>query len=102
MTYRGRELRSTITDDGRLTLSLEEVTVALKKDWTPVEIPFRGAGVKLCASFSLRAQSSQHTSTVLPPIFTLMEFASSLQSQAAQVFSVMTPLSDECPHLRER
>jgi hypothetical protein len=62
----------------------------------------RGAGVKLCASLSLRAQSSQHTSTVLPPIFTLMEFASSLQSQAAQVFSVMTALSDEYPHLRER
>jgi hypothetical protein len=38
----------------------------------------------------------------LPPIFTLTEFASSLQSQAAQVFSFMTPLSDECPHLRER
>jgi NADPH:quinone reductase-like Zn-dependent oxidoreductase len=28
MTHRGRELRSTITDDGRLTLSLEEVTIA--------------------------------------------------------------------------
>src|ERR1700733_13897146 len=41
------------------------------------------------ASFNLCAQSSQHTSTVLPPIFTLMESPSSLQSHAAQVFSAM-------------
>jgi hypothetical protein len=46
-----------------------------------------------CASFSLRAQSSQQTSTVLPPILTLMEFRSSLQSQAAQVLSTMVSLS---------
>src|SRR5215471_5371224 len=45
---------------------------------------------KARASFSLWAHSSQHTSTVLPPILTLMELPSSLQSQAAQVFSNMT------------
>src|SRR5882757_8545443 len=43
-----------------------------------------------CASRSFCAHSSQHTSTVLPPIVTLTEFASSSQSQAAQVFSTMT------------
>src|SRR6266481_9635823 len=43
-----------------------------------------------CASFSFCEHSSQHTSTVLPPILTLMGFASSLQSQAAQVFSNIT------------
>jgi hypothetical protein len=43
------------------------------------------------ASFNFLAQSWQHTSTVFPPIFTLIRFASSLQSQAAQVFATMTP-----------
>jgi hypothetical protein len=55
--------------------------------------PFLGAAAQRCASFNFRAQSSQHTSTVLPPIFTLMEFTSSLQSQAAQVVSTMASLS---------
>jgi hypothetical protein len=45
------------------------------------------------ASFNLRAHSSQHTSTVLPPIVTLMALASSLQSHAAHVFSTMTSTS---------
>jgi hypothetical protein len=52
--------------------------------------PFLGAAAEACASFSFCAQSSQQTSTVLPPIVTLMEFASSSQSQAAQVLSAMT------------
>jgi hypothetical protein len=43
-----------------------------------------------CASFNFRAQSSQQTSTVLPPNLTLKEFPSSLQLQAAQVVSTMT------------
>jgi hypothetical protein len=51
---------------------------------------FLGAEAEACASFSFRAQSSQHTSTVLPPIVIVMEFASSSQSHAAQVFSVMS------------
>jgi hypothetical protein len=41
------------------------------------------------ASRNDRAHSSQHTSTVLLPIFTSMGLASSSQSQAAQVFAVM-------------
>jgi len=45
--------------------------------------------VEASASFSDRAHSSQHTSTVFPPIFTLMALASSSQSQAAQVLAVM-------------
>ena len=48
-----------------------------------------------CASFNFVAHSSQHTSTVLPPILTLMEFPSSLQSQAAQVAVLMVLFS--CP-----
>jgi hypothetical protein len=39
------------------------------------------------ASFSSVAQSSQQTSTALPPIVTVMTSPSSLQSQAAHVFS---------------
>jgi hypothetical protein len=54
---------------------------------------FLEAVAETWASFNFRAQSSQHTSTVLPPILTLMEFLSSLQSQAAQVVSTMTFLS---------
>src|SRR6266850_4678808 len=46
-----------------------------------------------CASFSFCAHSSQHTSTVLPPIVTSTVFAFSSQSQAAQVLSAMTILS---------
>ena len=42
-----------------------------------------------CASFNFRAQSSQHTSTVLPPILTLIVFESSSQSHAAHVVSTM-------------
>src|SRR5258708_1848809 len=52
-----------------------------------------GAEAEAYASFSLCAHASQHTSTVLPPTVTLMGFASSSQSQAAQVFSVMSLLS---------
>jgi hypothetical protein len=54
---------------------------------------FLDAVAEACASFNFRAQSSQHTSTVLPLILTLMEFLSSLQSQAAQVVSTMASLS---------
>src|SRR5260370_4967526 len=53
---------------------------------------FLDAVVETCASFNFLAQSSQHTSTVLPPILTLMELTSSLQSQAAQVVATMTSL----------
>src|SRR5215469_11182954 len=42
------------------------------------------------ASRSFFAQSSQHTSTVFPPILTLIRFASSLQSQAVHVLGFMT------------
>jgi hypothetical protein len=48
--------------------------------------------VLLCASFNFCAHSSQQTSTVFPPSFTLIALSSSLQSQAAQVFSVFTLL----------
>src|SRR4051812_926861 len=48
-----------------------------------------GATAEACASFSFRAQSSQHTSTVRPPIVIVMKPESSSQSHAAQVFSVM-------------
>src|SRR5215472_3647073 len=41
------------------------------------------------ASLSLVEHSSQHTSTVLPPILTLIAFSSRLQSQAAHVFTAM-------------
>ena len=54
------------------------------------------------ASFNFRAQSSQQTSTVLPPILTLKEFPSSLQSQAAQVVSTMTLLSPPKVQTREK
>ena len=52
------------------------------------------AVAETCVSFSFCAHSSQQTSTVLPPILTLMGFASNLQSQAAQVFSTMISLSN--------
>jgi hypothetical protein len=55
---------------------------------------FLGATAETCASFNFHAQSSQHTSTVLPPILTLMEFTPSLPSQAAQVVSTMASLSN--------
>lgn len=45
--------------------------------------------IDLRASFSATAHSSQQTSTVLPPMVTLIASASSGQSQAAQVFSFM-------------
>src|SRR5215470_9809730 len=48
--------------------------------------------VEACASLSFCEHSSQHTSTALPPILTVIAFPSSLQSQAAQVFSTMTSL----------
>jgi hypothetical protein len=44
------------------------------------------------ASPSFCAHSSQQTSTTRVPILTLMALSSSLQSQAAQVFSVMMHL----------
>jgi hypothetical protein len=53
-----------------------------------------GAAAEACASFSFRAQSSQQTSTALPPIVIVMKPESSSQSHAAQVFSVM-PSSTE-------
>jgi hypothetical protein len=46
-----------------------------------------------CASFNFFEHSSQQTSTVVPPILTLIGFASSWQSQAAQVLTLMTFLS---------
>jgi hypothetical protein len=61
---------------------------------------FLEADAETCASFNFRAQSSQQTSTVLPPILTLKEVPSSLQSQAAQVDSTMTLLS--LPEVRAR
>jgi hypothetical protein len=61
--------------------------------WRVMIYFFLEAVAETCASFNFRAQSSQQTSTVLPPIFTLMEFLSSLQSQAAQVVSTMALLS---------
>src|SRR5215469_13862578 len=51
---------------------------------------FLDASTAPCASRSFFAQSSQHTSTVFPPILTLIRFASSLQSQAAHVLAAMT------------
>ncbi|HWY09041.1 MAG TPA: hypothetical protein VNY24_19415 [Candidatus Acidoferrales bacterium] len=61
---------------------------------------FLEADAETCASFNFRAQSSQQTSTVLPPILTLKEVPSSLQSQAAQLDSTMTFLS--LPDVRAR
>src|SRR6266508_3611500 len=57
--------------------------------------PLPCASVEIDASASLRAraQASQHTSTVLPPSLTFIAVASSLQSQAAQVFAVMVSIS---------
>jgi len=52
------------------------------------------AAAEACASFSFRAHSSQQTSTVLPPMVIVMKPASSSQSHAAHVFSVM-PSSTE-------
>jgi len=63
---------------------------------------FLEAIAETCASFNLRAQSSQQTSTVLPPMLTLMEFRSSLQSQAAQVLSTMVSLSSTRSRVREQ
>src|SRR5258706_16340738 len=51
------------------------------------------AAVEECASLNFSAHSSQHTSTVLPPILTLIGFPSSLQSQAAHVVSITMSLS---------
>src|SRR5262245_55445358 len=56
--------------------------------------PLRLAASARWASLSLTAHSSQHTSTVRPPIFTWIELSSSLQSQAAQVFSAMVSLAE--------
>jgi hypothetical protein len=51
--------------------------------------PFRFGEVAASASFNAVAHWSQQTSTVCPPIVTLMALESSSQSQAAQVFAVM-------------
>ena len=51
--------------------------------------PLLGDLADASASFNFWAQSSQHTSTVLPPILTLMEFSSSWQSHAAHVFAAI-------------
>ena len=50
---------------------------------------FLDAEAEECASLNFCLQSSQQTSTVLPPIFTLIGFAFSLHSQAAQVFALI-------------
>jgi len=63
---------------------------------------FLEAIAETCASFNFRAQSWQQTSTVLPPILTLMEFRCSLQSQAAQVLSTMVLISDTRSPVREQ
>ncbi len=72
-----------------MTIVLSNTTAT----WRFMIYLFFEAAADPCASFNLRAQSSQQTSTVLPPILTLKEFPSSLQSRAAQVVSTMTLLS---------
>jgi len=68
----------------------------LRRFFVPaIDYLFLEAVAEECASRSFVAHSSQQTSTVLPPILTLMEFPSSLQSQAAQVAVVITFVS--CP-----
>ena len=56
------------------------------------------ADVDASASLSACAHSSQHTSTVFPPIVTLMALASSSQSQAAQVLADMGSISFNTRH----
>src|SRR5260370_41724110 len=55
---------------------------------------FLDAVVETCASFNFLAQSSQHTSTVLPPLLSLMEFTYSLQSESALVVECMSSLTN--------
>src|SRR5208282_4014509 len=69
-------------------------TLAIFLFGTIAQLLLAAVAAERCASFSFCAHSSQHTSTVLPPILTLTGFASSLQSQAAQVFSAMTLFSN--------
>jgi hypothetical protein len=69
-----------------MTMVLRNTTAT----WRFMIYLFLETSAEPCASFNFRAQSSQQTSTVLPPILTLKEFRSSLQSQAAQVDSAMT------------
>jgi hypothetical protein len=72
-----------------MTIVLSNTTAT----WRFMIYLFLEAAAEPCASLNFRAQSSQQTSTVFPPILTLNEFPSSLQSQAAQVVSTMTLLS---------
>jgi hypothetical protein len=69
-------------------------------DGPPNAQPLLADVVEEFASFSFCAHSSQHTSTVLPPILTSIDAPSSVQSQAAQVFSAITLLS--LPEVRVR
>src|SRR5215831_12389219 len=69
--------------DGVLTLP--RLSFAFSAMVQPLLIPL----AERYASLSLVEHSSQHTSTVLPPIFTLIAFSSRLQSQAAHVFTAM-------------
>jgi hypothetical protein len=62
--------------------------------------PLLGAAADACASFNLSAQSSQHTSTTLPPIVTSIALASSSLSQAAHVFAFVMMPSTESVHAR--
>src|SRR5260370_34733250 len=75
---------------------IDPITMVLRNTtatWRFMIYLFLETAAEPCASFNFRAQSLQQTSTVLPPILTLKEFPSSLQSQAAQVVSTMTLLS---------
>src|SRR5215472_5440809 len=69
--------------DGVLTLP--RISFAFSAMVQPLLIPL----AERYASLSLVEHSSQHTSTVLPPILTSIAFSSRLQSQAAHVFTAM-------------
>ena len=69
--------------DGVLTLP------RLSFDFSAMVQPLLVPLAERYASFSVVEHSSQHTSTVLPPILTLIAFSSRLQSQAAHVFTAM-------------
>ena len=61
--------------------------------WRFMVYLFLDAVAETCASFNLCAQSSQQTSTVLPPILTLMEFRIQLAVASRTSLSTMTLLS---------
>src|SRR5215469_5373228 len=69
--------------DGVLTLP--RLSFAFSAMVQPLLIPL----AERYASLSLVEHSSQHTSTVSPPILTLIAFSSRLQSQAAHVFTAI-------------